>query len=401
MSKKFAGGSGSDNSRYAGVVVLNIVLAVFVYFITYYACYSSWAIDFGVHITSAGQIAAGEFSAFFSHNQYPIWHAASALLQKIEHGSLQFAAFTATGLFNMGTFAAVSCYMNSRTTLNRYLASVAAFCVMLIGPVSTMSTIYWTPNTWHNPTAIAVRPFAVASFVIIVKMLDQFENQIRIRVTDIILLAILLLLSNLAKPSFAQIVIPGLGVYLICILICRRTKEAWKFFLQMVVAFLPSFLMTYAQYRWSFSGSASGAADEGGIVIAPFEHLNTSLGGRCWLLALFLLFPLFALLFNPKSAKRSDVRLMWAMLISAFIEMALLEETGSRKNDGNFTWGYILAEFFAFAVSLKVFLEYNREFFKGGNRKSAYGYFYIAVGWLFMAAHMFIGIRYYILFVLA
>jgi hypothetical protein len=75
--------------------------------------------------------------------------------------------------------------------------------------------------------------------------------------------------------------------------------------------------------------------------------------------------------------------------------MVLLEETGARRGNGNFTWGYILAEFLAFMVAVKIFLETVHDYDHADPRQRPF----VTFGWVLLAVHLFIGISYFVHFV--
>lgn len=233
--------------------LLNVILCVCVFYITYRASLSAIAIDYGVHEASAQEINEKGILSLLQHNQYPMWHILTALLQKSTDISYIQAGAISSGIFNSLTYLATYYYMKMETHLSTLVSPLLAFTAIVIGPFGySQLVMYWSPNTWHNPTAIAVRPFAVISFILVCDLLNKFRCGNDIRISESIILSIILAVSNLAKPSFAQIIIPGFGLWLLFKAIRNKDCKTRIFFGKMLLIFLPMILLTIAQFTWSF-----------------------------------------------------------------------------------------------------------------------------------------------------
>ena len=136
-----------------------------------------------------------------------------------------------------------------------------------------------SPNIWHNPTNIAVKGFAVLCFGLVIYILESAKTDKELLWTYIIL-SVLLVLSALAKPSFFQGIVPGLGLYFIFALIAKGFKTQIKRFLLIALSFVPSACVIGFQFVCSFFiqgniGEGNGIGIEFGRVLHNWSpHLG-------------------------------------------------------------------------------------------------------------------------------
>lgn len=244
------------------------------------------------------------------------------------------------------------------------------------------------PNVWHNPTTICVRPLALLAIMVILRILEKYEEEKQCKSFELVILAGTMVLCNLAKPSFSQIIIPGLAFYLLYLLI--KTKfTAVPFCLKVAVAFVPSVILLFGQMYVSFVTSNSA---DGGIEIAWFEVMSYRSPNIAISMILSYFFPIYVLVTNISIFRKRDIRLIFFVWLSGFLEAAMLAETGDRRYHGNFGWGSLLSAFFVYLVSLKSFIEINQSY----NENSIKQRVSVGIGWLILFLQIIIGI-YYIL----
>lgn len=378
---------------------LLLFFSVLIFIVTYLSAISPKSVEFDycAHIMSAEQVLSDGLGSLLRHNQYPLWHILVAFTAFISRVKIEYASGIVTGLLNVICYCGVFEYFRRNNDKNMLCDMMASFGVMIIGPMCSLNHIYWTPNTWHNPTEFAVRPFAVFAFLIIVELLDEFKDSKKTNVSQYIILSIMLLLSNLAKPNFAQIIIPGLGLYLIILLFKNHDLRTLKLFGCMLLSFVPCFLMTIIQFTTQFLLD-DGTTETIGYAIKWMDYLNYSLGGKIYLIILFIFFPLVVFALEYRSVIRTDIMLAVCMSVSAFFEMALFEETGGYFYNGDFTWGFILSEFFLYMVSTNMLVSAT-----GNDRHSKKRTVSLShmVEWGVFAVQLFIGIRYWIIYITA
>ena len=373
--------------------IMYCIFAIVIFSITFLSSLSGNAADYGAHISSATQILTDGLWALLKHNQYPLWHICVALVTFISRMPIRYASGFVSGIFNALCYCAVCMYFNRREEHECISYTFISFLLLLIGPLCPnkygFAILYWTPNPWHNPTHIAVRPIAVFAFVIILDILYEWQQRKTISKKNAVLLSVLLVLTNIAKPSFAQIIIPGLGLYLVVYMLTERSRDSLVLFGKMLLIFVPCFAMTILQTVCQFFTTAPAGAEENGVEIAWMDVVNQSLGGKPLILLIMVALPVIVLIISFNSSLKIDVRLSICVLLCAFLEAALLAEKGGRRYDGNFTWGFTLAEFFAFMISAKLMLNFTMSL----RRENIWKWILALLGWGIFAVQVYIGVN--------
>lgn len=238
-------------------------------------------------------------------------------------------------------------------------AEVISLLTLIVGPFYApwFNRSYYlgqgTPNVWHNPTTLMVRPFALLAFALLCYMLSNIEKGEHIPRRMYWGLSGILFITTLAKPSFIQSLIPALGIYILlqCVILKFRT---WKQCLCICLCFIPPVLIMLYQFLQSFFRDERGE----GIGIGWLEVYSQQ-SPNCFVSAfLVLIFPLAYILLNyRKLIHYCDLRLAWLNFGVAWLEGALLFENGPRKADGNFGWACILAYSILWVVTAKYFFK--------------------------------------------
>ena len=269
-------------------------------------------------------------------------------------------------------------------------------------------------NTWHNPTNIMVRPFALAAFYMTVNIYHRrrtgracilpgpddpgfafeggFWRQFRVPVftrAELVFYPLCLLLSAWAKPSFLQFFGPAIFLFLL-IDVLRTKGMLLPFCIKMAAAYVPASYILYQQFFRNFSGfiptsqtveavgssivggphgvqiyvgqaasaasSAAAGAAEPSALSAALSDLGAALTqfGSDWLpLVLFCAFPLFILVISPrKSSAGAVTRLGLLCAVAGRLEAVAIHETGSRASHGNFLWGWSLSAWVFWAAAI-------------------------------------------------
>ena len=221
-----------------------------------------------------------------------------------------------------------------------WTAAGLSLALLFIGPLSIMTLAekelylgYMTPNVYHNPTQVMLRPMALALLVIGARVFDSHVSKARWGL--VAGAAILSALSCLTKPSFQIAFLPGLG--LLCGLALIGRKEL-DLHLSVLGVAVPSLAVLAWQYSVGF-----GQVQTSEIFLAPFQVIQF-LADRLFLkFALSLAFPVLVTVFFFKEAFR-DKRLVvaWSTAFFGLSYAYFLAETGSRFSHGNFLWsGYM------------------------------------------------------------
>lgn len=344
---------------------------ILLYIMTYLAVSRNGqlSIDFSAHASWAAELCSGELTVrefLVNKSSYPIWHVVTAILYKYVGLNENEAAASATAFFNCFTYWCVnavwSCYGgDGQQKSNTWLWS---FLLMIMGPLymPRYAQYYYlgqgTGNIWHNPTNMAVKGTAVLAFMLIGALIYRENNSVK----HYLLLAVLLMISALEKPSFLQGIIPGVGLYMIlrCIfeMFWRRDRKKFvsecKNFIKIITAFIPAAFILFFQFYVSFfSGEQSGGI---GIAYGFVLHNYSSNLFHSFLLA--FAFPIVVLIIDFKSMiKDIFFQVACCYEFSAWLESAMIYEKGTRMFHGNWLWASYLSMFIVWMISLMKFCE--------------------------------------------
>lgn len=381
-------------SKKQGFILL-LFCNVFIFVATYTVVLSRYThSDFVLHAQTAELALKEGLGVLLRETSYPIWQLLVAGISLVLGSPTVISAAIATGLLNVLSYTIVYKYLVLEHKESSRFIMVLSLLFLMIGPLYMPwfnEDVYLgqgTPNIWHNPTTMCVRPFALLTYILVLHILEAYESNVKIEKKNWIGLAILMLICNLAKPSFFQIVVPGLGLYLLLLLIQTKGK-AFLFCVKMALAFVPSAVVLIWQFVISFMVSSSAEAG-GGIVIAWFEVLRAYTPDLPTSLFLVFAFPVYVLITNWKHLKERDVKLTLFMFLGGFLEAAMLAEEGYRRLHGNLTWGYMLSIFFVYLTAFKYFIKKNKEY----NYENTKEKIVVAIGWVLLILQLFIGLYY-------
>ena len=235
-----------------------------------------------------------------------------------------------------------------------------------------------SPNTYHNATSIAASPFAIAVFFLYCDMLRNDGGRIERR--KAIALAVLLFLCCMAKPSYPLVFLAAAGLTEAFRLIkykFRNIKEA----VTLLLCVLPAMLYMLYQKSVMFGGEAGGIGFGYAEVWKAYKQFQKSVPLS---LLKVTVFPLTVLAFNFRKLKDSFLyRFSWFQFAVSAFSYFFLYESGIRKQNGNFMWGYDYGQFLLFAASGVILLKSDDEKWKKG------------VQWAAFALHLLCGILYF------
>ena len=366
----------------AGICLL-LAGAAAVFYAAYKVSYVS--IDYGIHVDIVKELDWSDPVQMLREHPEPVWH----LLVRAAMSVGGFSAERAAGLVSGGlcalTYLLAAHFLyrpasfSGRGTAGTGAAGGAVFpsgglsvpgAALAALVLSLVSAVYvpWfndkpylgqgSPNPWHNPTTLMVRPIGLVIFILVMGECIRvrragFRRGQGLRIWKGILLAVLLLLSNLSKPSFVQVFYPAIFVLMVLWLIVYRFRNFF-FALQLLLCCLPSVGLMGAQFLSAFYGSSN--SDSAGITIAPFKVAGLYTDNIAFSTLLVLVFPLLvALCTLVRRAFDWTALFAWIMLAAGMAEKFLLAENGSRLWHGNFNWGYILAVYFVWFIGIRDF----------------------------------------------
>jgi len=225
---------------------------------------------------------------------------------------------------------------------------------------------YIVPNIAVSQTMVVLQPLALLTFVVVVRVLATLSDG-GVSVRDLTVVGLLALVSTLAKPSYAMVLLPAVGVLLLTkVSTSKRSGDGARAIATAAALGAPAmaamgwvYVSTYRKVQEQSAGT--------GITIAPLrvmDYFQEYVGGsshvRAWLLAKFLLSVLFpfvvAVAWFPRVRHDLRFRLAWLQFAFGLIFTYLFAER-PRFMAGNFTWSAQTALFILFVVSALLLIE--------------------------------------------
>lgn len=348
--------------------------------------------DLFIHATIASEFDFADLHSITSRLSYPLWHIAVSALYQLGM-PLGYAAASVCALCKGITFlltywlvGAMAGEGGSRWTV----LGLSAFLMIVTGVLvmSVSDAVYrgvGSPNVWHNPTQqtvtaamMLVMPWLAHCWYAFERQAEAGNERVLLPWWKIAVLAVLCMGSVACKPTFMQALLPAAFVmYLAEVL--RRPRQ-WRYFGQIVLAFLPSvgyFLLSYLYYTGVVVEFTSGV--EIGITAetAWVAVRNTLMMSAC---------PLMAVIVCYRKDMFKDRLVVLALLMTAFsvLEAMAFRETGMREGHGNFTWAANSSSYFLWVVMTGVFLRTFPADVRAGALRTVRGLGYAAVGGLFL-----------------
>lgn len=264
----------------------------------------------------------------------------------------------------------------------------------------------FSPNPLHNPTQMGVRGFALLAYCLTADLLaygnDKTCRPVFFHVERsprkyYVCLSVLLFLSTVMKPTFAEMFIPAVAFLMLGTLIVRLIRRDapvpyFKKCLAMLLCALPALLYMLTQYLVFFSlGGAVYSGEEGLIFTDWFEVWSLFSDNIFLSILLGMAFPIYIFLLDIRFFIKSTMgRLALIGYCVALLEAAVLGEGGARFNHGNFLWplmsGMLL--FWLTALLRLMALEHMGE--SAGIKKGL-----LLFGWFLFFCHVFCGIAFY------
>ncbi len=340
-----------------------LLLAAITYI--YYCEAANGQSDIHLHAVTASGFDFLDPHSITSRIAYPFWHVNFAVLYQLGVPLGWAAAIVCVAYKMLGFLLAqriISLYLAPEASPKfATLAALIAMFVTAIRIPSVNPAVYigiGSPTVWHNPTQIVVTLSSLLCLPYTAHCVYAYEElrktnpgtAVTLPWKKVCVLAALLLFSVVCKPTFMQAYLPACGVYFLVFLI--KSPKHWRFFLQIVLAFLPAalfFLMQYLYYTGVVVPYTSGIA-----VSLSLERFLGSVRNMGMMAA----FPLFALLLTARKGTLRDPVIALCLLVAAVsvAEASLFYETGLRENHGNFDWAGMNAAFLLWVVILPRFI---------------------------------------------
>ncbi len=357
--------------------------------------------DLQIHASIAASFDFGDLHTITSRLAYPVWHLVVSVLHKLGM-TLEWAASLVCALFRLAIFL-LACRLMDSLTGRRLHPGAVALCGLAVSVITglyvpgcgAMGLYRFTggsPNVWHNPTQQAVIasmlmcvPFTVHCWEAFEKQLPQAGERTMLPWWKVLVLAVLLMFSLACKPTVMQAFMPA-AFLMFAVELCRRPRN-WRYFGQIVLAFLPAaayFLLQYLYYTGVVVPYTSGVS---------FGATAESLMGAVRAMVLMNAFPLLAVLccWRKDLFKNRHVVLALLMVFISMLEVAFFRETGAREGHGNFGWAAGSSAFYLWVVMLPLFMDSLRNGWKQASllKKLLYGAGAVVLLW-----HVASGVQY-------
>ena len=249
-------------------------------------------------------------------------------------------------------------YRIFRNETRTWLAALLSLAMGVIGPLSLVTLAeqelylgYITPNTYHNPTLILLKPTALGLMWFGLRAFDPGVSKPRWGLVGAA--AFLSVLSCITKPSFQIAFLPGLGLLTALALVSRREVDLRLCVLGIA---LPSFGVLGWQYLANFSDASAVQ-----IIFSPLGVLSRFSDQLFMKLVLSLTFPLaLTLTFFPQARREPLLQIAWSTAFFGLLYSYFLAESGERFIHGNFLWSGYIAIFALYAASLVVLLRQEK-----------------------------------------
>ena len=211
---------------------------------------------------------------------------------------------------------------------------------------------------WHNDTYTGMRTAAALVIIIVFTLIGRYREKLGLK--DMSVLFAALFVTNWIKPNFIMAFGPAFAVFLLCDCIKDRGKTISSQIKFMIPAVLSLIIVVFqAASVFGESGSEGGI----GFSVAYLLKLNTYHPVISILQS--AAFPLFMLIINIRKIGRDRIfSLTWLIWLFGFIEYIFIHEEGSRKDNGNFTWGYSFCVFLVMTVCLAYMIAEIKELIK-------------------------------------
>lgn len=384
---------GTARKRWFDVtaILLFAVVVVFTFHMSLYEISIDY-MDYQVHTNIAGDFDFGDLHTITSRLAYPLWHILVAIVHQLGV-KLEWAAAAVSALCKGLTFLLTYRLVLAASwdQAKRWVVSLITLALMIvtalwIEPVNPL--VYkgiGSPNVWHNPTQKAailaqmmVMPWLCHCWYDFERRVEAGETNVLLPWWKIIVLIILGMGSLACKPTFMQALLPAAFVMYL-VELCRRPGE-WRYFAQIVLAFLPSaayFLLQYLYYTGVVVMYTSGVAF-GVTLETAWDAIRSAL--------MMNAAPLAAVVVCYRKGLFRDRGLVLALLMVTFsaLEVMAFRETGMREGHGNFGWAAYSSSFYLWVVTAGIFLRSFMADVKAGLkgwRKAGYGVTIALAAW--------------------
>jgi hypothetical protein len=319
--------------------------------------------DFGPHVAAAEQHLMGELRP----PGHPLFMLTTAWFSRLTGAA---AAHSAAIL--IAASIAASAVIIDRLYLAPVLTGPAdRFAIGLALVVAALvATAVWyppptpiligqsSPNVWHNPTGMLQKPFALLAAIGLERII--FGTQ---RGRIVLVTAVAVILSMLAKPAFAMVMLPTLTAYVLYLSLPKRwqrvpehllpTTPGLRSVLLVLLGVTAALLIAQTIYIYMYDRSWVK------IIFAPLAVWSRQSFNIPRSILLAVAFPLAVTILDlRRGIPLAGLALAWMFALTGIAIFALLAEGGRPMLHGNFGWSYQIALSVLFAFSMRSYLRH-------------------------------------------
>lgn len=297
---------------------------------------------------------------------YCMWHLSVLGLNRILHIPLDNSAAYVSSFFQLFAYFVIYWMIRRFTEAKGAVLGAGKAAAIAFG-LSVAQGLYFdwldagerflgsfSMNPVHNPTHMCMRPFGLLCFCLVCdiwgRQKDEGYKGIFFRVERglkryYIYLAVALFLSAMAKPVFAEMFVPAVGLIMLAEWIGRiRRKDGSgrAYFgncLSMLLCAAPSLAYILLQFLAYFFWGGSYGADGSFTVTGWMEVWSLFTENVALSIVLGMAFPLYLVLIDGGFFVREDMgRLALTGYAVGVLEAAILGEDGVKLSHGDFLW---------------------------------------------------------------
>lgn len=399
------------------IIALGMAIAYFIYLAVMHELPQTYA-DYNGHLYIYLPEFTGEsWLKGWRTVPYCMWHMCVLALNLLLHIPLEVSAAYVSCFFQLSTYL-IMYWMIRRYTEARGNIMPSAKAAAIAGGLSVVQGLYFywldaggrflgmfSMNPIHNPTQMAVRPFALLNFALVVDIWgiqeDKAYQGIFFRVESglkkyYLYLTVLLLLSSLAKPVFALMFIPAAGLLMLgqwLGRILRKDDSAAAYFRQCMIMFLCAvptilYVMLSAASYYIIGDIYQG---EGSLTLTKWMEVWNMYSENVILsIALGMAFPLFIVLIDGRFFLREAIgRLALTGYLTGLLEAAVMGEEGHRLSHADYIWPMMCGMLLLWMTALLRLAVLERI-----QTESKWKKMLIYFAWFLFCAHVLCGILY-------
>ena len=343
---------------------------------------------------------------------YFLWHLFVLFFNKFFCLQIDISAAVTSCIFLLASYF-VTVYMLERWssynghTLNSTATAFISFSLTILQTIwidhldagSSRLLGTFSINPLFNPTHMAARPFALLCFMLIIDLWKAMDGKNTVffpysKKKIMIFLSISLALSAFAKPVFAEMFIPAVGLIMLYrqIVSVRNNKGADYFKSCLLPAFLvsvPCILVILAEFMAYFLFGGSYGGGEGVVITGWLEVWSLFSENIPLSILLGMSFPILIMITDAKNFFKTDIGILGTVsYIVGFLQAALLGEGGDKLSHGDFIWPMLFGMLLLWVSALLHFLNMEK---RAASRAAR---FVIILGWVLFLIHLHYGFQY-------